>query len=117
MAQGSNFGIGLVSPNTNDNVIENNTVVGNSNGIFLTAGVQGNVIRGNVIAGNPPVQLSIDFPLSTGFDIQNLAADGANTFDNNICLSSVNAPCPAIGIPPINAGQQKPGDKQRGQQK
>jgi parallel beta-helix repeat protein len=89
-------------------MIEDNTVVGNANGIVLAAGVQGNIIRGNLIAGNPPVQLSIDFPLSTGVDIRNMAADGANTFENNVCLSSVNAPCPAIGIPPFTQAGKNP---------
>jgi hypothetical protein len=80
-------------------VIEENTVVANTNGIFLAAGVQGNVIRWNLIVGNPPVQVALDNPSASGVDIKNMANDGANTFRGNICLTSVNAPCPAVGRP------------------
>jgi parallel beta-helix repeat protein len=97
VAQGNNFGIGLVAATDTGNVIEDNTVVGNSNGIFLAAGVQGNVIRRNLIVGNPPVQVDLDHASASGVDIKNLADDGANTFRGNRCLTSVNAPCPAIG--------------------
>lgn len=82
----------------NGNVIENNTVVGNTNGIFLAAGVQGNIFRGNLVTGNPAVQVSVDNPSSGGVDIKNLASPGANAFEGNICLTSVNAPCPSVGV-------------------
>ena len=81
-------------------MIEENTAVGNTNGIFLAAGVKGNVFRRNLVVGNPPVQVSVDNPTS-GVDIKNLADDGANTLTHNVCLTSVNAPCPAVG------GQQR----------
>jgi len=96
VVQANNFGIGLVAANDTGNVIEENTVVGNTNGIFLAAGVQGNVIRRNLIIGNPPVQVAVDHTSTSGVDIKNLADDGANTFRGNICLTSVNAPCPAV---------------------
>jgi parallel beta-helix repeat protein len=78
-----------------DNTIEDNEILGNANGIFLTTGVQGNTIRGNTIVGNPPVQVAADHTSNGGFDIKNMAAAGANTFDNNVCLTGLNAPCPA----------------------
>jgi hypothetical protein len=56
-----------------------------------------NVIRRNLIVGNPPVQVSVDNPSTSGVDIKNQAAEGLNTFQRNICLTSVNAPCPALG--------------------
>jgi hypothetical protein len=62
----------------------------------LSATVQGNVIRRNLIVGNPPVQVDLDHPAATGVDIKNLAPSGANTFQGNKCLTSVNAPCPAV---------------------
>jgi parallel beta-helix repeat protein len=96
-SQGSNFGIGLVAPGTNDNVIEDNTLVGNTNGIILVPGVEGNVIRHNIVAGNPPVQISVTFPAADGVDIRNQATPGTNTIDDNFCLTSVNAPCPVVG--------------------
>jgi parallel beta-helix repeat protein len=103
VAQGNNFGIGLIAAAATGNVVEDNAVVGNSNGIFLAAGVKGNVIRRNLIVGNPPLQVDMDHPLGGGVDIKNLADDGANTFRGNRCLTSINAPCPAVrrnSIPP-----------------
>ena len=99
MAQGNNFGIGLEGTGTNDNVVEENTVLGNSNGLYMTVGVQGNIISGNLFVGNPPVQVDVDHSPNGGVDIKNLADDGANTFRGNICFTSVNAPCRAIGPP------------------
>jgi len=94
--QGNNFGIGLITASDTGNVIEDNTLLGNSNGVFLAAGVSGNVIRRNLIIASPPVQVSLDHPSASGVDIKNLADDGANTFRRNRCLTSINAPCPAF---------------------
>jgi len=80
-----------------DNTIENNEIVGNANGIFVTTGVQGNIFRGNTIVGNPPVQIAVDHTANGGFDIKNLADAGANAFEGNICMTSINAPCPSTG--------------------
>jgi parallel beta-helix repeat protein len=93
--QGFNFGIGLPSPIDTDNTIENNELFGNTNGIFVNAGVQGNTIRGNVALGNPPVQVGLDHQKNNA-DILNLATAGANLFDENVCLTGVNAPCPTV---------------------
>jgi parallel beta-helix repeat protein len=71
-AAGNNFGIGLIAPGTNDNVIIDNVVTGNTNGIRLVAGVQGNFIRRNIIAGNAPVQVNASDPNAGGVDILNL---------------------------------------------
>jgi parallel beta-helix repeat protein len=76
-------------------VIEENTAVGNSNGIYLVAGLQGNTIRRNVTVGNPPVQMAVDHATDSGFDIKSLAQPGQNTFTGNICLTAMNAPRPA----------------------
>ena len=78
-------------------MIEDNTVLGNTNGIILVPGVEGNIVRHNVVVGNPPVQISVTFPLDGGVDIRNQATPGTNTIDDNFCLTSVNAPRPAIG--------------------
>lgn len=96
VAQGSNFGIGLVTATDTDNTIEDNEIVGNTNGVFLAAGVQGNTISGNVIIGNPPVQVAADHAAYTGYDIKNMAAAGANTINSNLCVTSLNAPCPSV---------------------
>jgi hypothetical protein len=38
----------------------------------------------------------LDHSPSSGVDIKNSSTAGANTFDSNICLSGINAPCPVI---------------------
>jgi parallel beta-helix repeat protein len=88
-----NFGIGLPAPTNADNIIEDNVIVGNANGIYVVMGAQGNIFRRNLVTGNPPVQVSVDNPSSSGFDIRNLATAGTNTFQGNTCLTSLNAPC------------------------
>jgi hypothetical protein len=62
----------------------------------LGVGSNGNVIRRNLIVGNPPVQVSVENPSTSGVDIKNGATAGENTFEDNVCLTSVNAPCPAV---------------------
>ncbi len=48
--------------------------------------------------GNPGVEASVDHASATaGFDVRNLATPGANDFVGNTCITSINAPCPAIG--------------------
>ena len=84
------------------NVIEDNTAVGNTIGIILVAGVQGEIVRRNFVVGNPPLQVAVDHP-SGDADIVNLAAIGANTFQANVCLTSINAPCPASTPPSLTA--------------
>lgn len=89
----ANFGLGLLAGG--NNVIEENVVTGNVTGLRILAASTGNIFRGNVIAGNPPILVSNNAPdnAAFGFDILNLAAAGANTFDNNTCITSMNAPC------------------------
>jgi parallel beta-helix repeat protein len=89
-----------------DNTIEENEIVGNANGIFIAPGVKGNNIRANTIVGNPPVQVAVDHTDYSGYDIKNLADDGANTFDGNVCLTAVNAPCPAVTPPDASMADQ-----------
>lgn len=53
---------------------------------------------------NPGVEVSVDHPSTTsGFDIRNLATAGANSFLANVCLTAINAPCPAPEPPSITA--------------
>ena len=95
-SQDPNFGIGILSGG--ENLIEDNIVTGNLTGIRINgnAVTTGNVIRGNTIAGNPPILVSNNAPENStfAFDIFNLSAAGANTFENNLCITSRNAPCP-----------------------
>jgi hypothetical protein len=93
----NDFGVGLVGASL-DNVIEENGIGGNVNGILITPTAMGNLIRRNVIAGNPPVQLSVTFGPATGADIRDAAPPGSNTFEENLCITYLGAtvppPCP-----------------------
>ena len=96
----NNFGLGLLGVSQN-NVVENNRIVGNVNGFYLGGGgqVTGNIIRRNIIVGNPPAQVSNTFGRAIGADIQDFSAAGANTFHRNYCLTYAGAgpsPCPNI---------------------
>jgi hypothetical protein len=98
----NDFGIAVAVGN--NNLIEKNTVVGNTIGIRIGAGAVsspnvGNVIIENIAVGNPPIQVSNSFPATAALraDIRNLSAPGANTFEKNFCLTYIGpepAPCP-----------------------
>jgi parallel beta-helix repeat protein len=98
----NNFGVGLVG-GSKDNTIERNKIGGNSNGVFIdSSGDSGNVIRRNLIAGNPSSQVAIEFAFPVGADIRDLSTPGANTFDDNRCLTYLGggpSPCPNLGNP------------------
>jgi parallel beta-helix repeat protein len=92
-------GIGVVAGN--NNLIEENTAMGNTNGIGLFAASTGNIVRGNVVVGNPPIQVSVSLPATTGVDILNLSAPGTSIFERNVCLTAVSAACPDLSTYPI----------------
>jgi hypothetical protein len=100
----NNFGLGLINASKN-NLVERNKIGGNINGVYLGGGgqVTGNIIRRNIIAGNPPIQVSTTFGPSIGADIQDRTnTPGANTFDDNFCLTYSGAgpsPCPNVRTP------------------
>ena len=50
-------------------------------------------VRGNVVVGNPPIQGAAASP---GVDIWDQSPRGATFFDNNICITAINAPCPGL---------------------
>ena len=94
----NDFGVGLVFTSSG-NVIEDNTIGGNINGIILFQATVGNVIRRNAIAGNPPVQVSVSAGSPVGVDIRDASPPGANHFEDNLCITyepatRVPAPCP-----------------------
>lgn len=98
----NDFGIGLVF-GSSGNLIERNSIGGNTNGILIHADAIGNIIRRNIIAGNPPSQVSRDYGTSIGFDIRDdatLASSGTrNTIERNLCVSYSGpgpAPCPSL---------------------
>jgi len=99
VASNNDFGLGLVATSSG-NLIEHNSLTGNSNGILITAPASGNTVRRNIAVGNPPSQVSRTYG-PVGFDIKDEAAtNGArNTFDNNWCITYSGpgpSPCPAF---------------------
>jgi parallel beta-helix repeat protein len=101
----TDFGIGLLSGD--NNLVESNTAIGNTNGIVVFPAATNNRIRGNVAVGNPPIQQSTSVPAGTGVDIWDQSPPGnGNSFAGNMCLSAINAACPAVST---NAIPRKPG--------
>jgi hypothetical protein len=96
VAPGHNFGIGFIAAAVQENIVEENIIIGNVHGIRLVAGTEKNVFRKNLVMGNPAVQVSNSNPSPQGYDILNLSAPDANTFEDNQCLTALNAPCPAV---------------------
>lgn len=99
-ANSNNFGVGLVF-GSNNNVIEENRIGGNMNGVYIDAnGNAGNIIRSNTVIGNPAAQVSTEFGASIGADIQDMSTPGTNTFADNSCLTyagaAAPAPCPRV---------------------
>jgi parallel beta-helix repeat protein len=82
------------------NLLDGNNVTGNTNGIFVSAGARRTVIRQNVVVGNPGIQVANTRPEAQAVDILNLSPAGQTTFERNMCVTSVNAPCPALQRPP-----------------
>jgi parallel beta-helix repeat protein len=80
-------------------VVDANIVTGNTNGIFVASGARSTTVRENTVLGNPPIQIANTRPDVRALDIVNLAPDGQTTFERNVCISAVNAPCPAITAP------------------
>jgi parallel beta-helix repeat protein len=81
------------------NVVDGNNVTGNTNGILVGSATRQTMIRQNVVLGNPAIQVANTRPNVQAVDILNLSAAGQTTFERNTCVTSVNAPCPAIQRP------------------
>lgn len=105
VASNNDFGIGLIGTSSN-NLLEQNSITGNSNGILIQAGASGNIIRQNIAAGNPPSLVSRLYgPI--GFDIKDEASSNGvrNTFERNWCITYGGpgpSPCPSLPavVPP-----------------
>lgn len=99
----NDFGVGLIG-GSSGNIIEENGIGGNINGILVMPAAAGNLIRKNVITGNPPIQLGSP---PVGFDIRNASPRGANRFEENLCITSTgDPPCSKL---PQYAGHQNNG--------
>ncbi len=73
--------------------------MGNTQGIYIAAGARATKVRENTVVGNPPIQTANTRPDIRALDIVNLAPAGETTFERNVCLSAVNAPCPVVTAP------------------
>jgi parallel beta-helix repeat protein len=102
IASNNDFGVGLIGTSSG-NLLEHNTISGNTNGILIQPLAAGNTIRENTAAGNPPSQVSRTYG-PVGFDIKDDAlADGArNTFTRNWCITySGPGPSPCPNFPAV----------------
>jgi hypothetical protein len=102
----NDFGIGLVG-SSSGNIIEENGIGGNINGLALfpigAAIPTNNLIRKNVIAGNPPIEISADNPAinPVGSDIRDFAGPAAgNRFEDNLCITYTFGPGGGVTPPP-----------------
>ncbi|PYU02109.1 MAG: hypothetical protein DMG38_01325 [Acidobacteria bacterium] len=111
----NNFGLGLFAASQN-NIIERNKIGGNINGIFLGGVGNGggdvisNIIRHNVILGNPSAEAIREFGVSIGADIQDFSTPGTNTFEGNRCLSYLGSgpnPCSSTAKPDDDEERQE----------
>jgi hypothetical protein len=108
----NDFGVGLVG-SSSGNIIEENGIGGNINGVALfptsaTATPTGNVIRKNVILGNPPIEISAANPAidPVGADIRDFSAAGSNRFEDNLCMTYTGlSPNPCLKLPQFSGHQ------------
>jgi len=92
----------------NNNLVEANTAIGNTNGIVVFPTANNSAVRQNVAVGNPPIQQSNSLPAGGGVDIWDQSAPGNNnTFLGNMCITAINAPCPVVSSKAI---PRKPGN-------
>jgi Right handed beta helix region len=96
----NDFGIGLVG-SSSGNIVEENGIGGNINGLalFPLPGLpppSGNLIKKNVIAGNPPIEISADNPgiNPVGADIRDFSVPGTNKFEDNLCITYTGGETP-----------------------
>lgn len=82
----NDFGVGMTGTSSN-NIIEENSIGGNINGVLLFQDTRGNLIRNNLIAGNPPVQVAVTAGTPIGADIRDASPAGANIFRDNHCIT------------------------------
>lgn len=112
------FGIGLEG-SSQDNVIEDNDVGGNTNGVAFFNTSSDNLVRRNIIAGNPAAQVVKTFVAANqqGADIafRPNFAGANNVFEDNFCLtylpggtSPTTAPCPNVSTHGVEESANRP---------
>jgi hypothetical protein len=101
----NDFGVGLIG-NSSGNIIEDNSIGGNINGVLIQANAVDNVLRRNIVVGNPPSQISRTSGALVGADVKDesvAAGSGSrNVFERNWCVTYLGpgpAPCPNLPGP------------------
>jgi Right handed beta helix region len=99
----NDFGVGLVGTSSG-NIIEENGMGGNINGVFICPNARGNLIQKNLLAGNPPIQVSASpgvdpAPDPVGADVRDFSPAGTNTFKENLCIT-YTGPTPSACLRP-----------------
>ena len=82
--------------NASGNFVDTNLVTGNTNGIYIGAAVGQNLVRDNIVVGNPPIQVGNTRPEVRALDIVNLSPPERTIFQRNKCVTALGAPCPVI---------------------
>ena len=107
-ASNNDFAIGVIGTSSG-NLIETNSISGNTNGILISGNPRtgespaGNVLRQNIIAANPPSQMSRDYG-AIGFDMKDQTNDTRNIIEGNQCLSySGPEPSACPNFPAVDA--------------
>jgi len=111
------FGLGFEG-SSSDNVVEENDLGGNTNGVMFFNTSSNNLIRRNIIAGNPAAQVVKAFTLANqqGADItfRPNFAGANNVFEDNFCLTYLRgsgpatAPCPNLRTQGVEESANRP---------
>jgi len=104
------FGVGFEG-SSSENLVEDNDIGGNTNGVFFFNNSSDNVVRRNIIAGNPAAQVIKTFTAANqqGADIafRPNFFGANNVIEDNFCLTYIQgagpatAPCPNINTPGV----------------
>ena len=90
-----------------NNLVEANTAVGNTNGIIVFSAATNSAVRQNVAVGNPPIQQSNSVTGGAGVDLWDQSPpSNHNTFVGNMCVTAVNTSCPSVATQSV---PRKPG--------
>ena len=97
------FGVGFEG-SSSGNLVEENDIGGNANGVEFFDVSSGNVVRHNIIVGNPPGQVLKSFTASNqhGADIafRPNFSGANNTIEDNVCLTYIAGGGPATAACP-----------------
>jgi hypothetical protein len=111
------FGLGFEG-SSSDNVVEENDIGGNTNGVMFFNTSSSNLVRRNIIAGNPAAQVVKTFTAANqqGADItfRPNFAGANNVFEDNFCLTyqqgsgPATAPCPDLTTHGVEESANRP---------